>query len=93
MSFTYKVFQVVATIPKGEFLTYKEVAELAGSSEAYRAVGNIIHKNPNKQKYPCHRIIRSDRSLSKGYTFGGKEAQKKLLESEGFKFNNYHILK
>ncbi len=57
--FRAKVFSVVAKIPKGKTLSYKDVAIRAGSSHAYRAVGNILSKN-HDPKVPCHRVIRSD---------------------------------
>jgi len=61
---------VVAKIPKGKTLSYKEVARLAGSPGAFRAVGNILNKNPYpKSKVPCHRVVRSDGSVG-GYAFG-----------------------
>jgi methylated-DNA-[protein]-cysteine S-methyltransferase len=80
-SFTGKVYAVVAKIPRGSVLTYKEVARCAGSPRAYRAVGNILNKNHNP-KIPCHRVIRSDGSLG-GYNRGAK-AKKSILEKEGF---------
>jgi len=81
MSFSEKVYQVVKKIPKGKVLTYKEVAELAGSPFAYRAVGNILHKNKNKNIY-CHRVIRSDGKLG-GYN-KGKKQKALILKKEGF---------
>ncbi|OGH85632.1 MAG: hypothetical protein A2493_02070 [Candidatus Magasanikbacteria bacterium RIFOXYC12_FULL_33_11] len=66
-------------IPKGQVLTYKEVAYRAGSPRAYRAVGNILNKNydPN---IPCHRVVRSD-GKSGGYN-RGSDKKKEILESE-----------
>lgn len=57
-------------IPKGKTLTYKQVAALAGSPGAYRAVGNILNTNYDL-KIPCHRVIRSDGRLG-GYNRGAK---------------------
>ena len=57
-------------IPKGETLTYKQVATRAGSPGAYRAVGNIISTNYDPQ-IPCHRVIRSDGKMG-GYNRGIK---------------------
>ncbi|MGM5484150.1 MAG: MGMT family protein [Nanobdellota archaeon] len=91
MSFTYKVFRVISQIPAGEIMTYKEIARFAGNEKAYRAVGNIIHKNPDRKKFPCHRVVRTDLSLSEGYVFGGKKEQKRLLENEGIKFKKNKI--
>jgi len=41
LTFFEKVLQVVAKIPHGKTMSYKQVARLAGSSNACRAVGNI----------------------------------------------------
>jgi methylated-DNA-[protein]-cysteine S-methyltransferase len=57
--FAKKVYSIVKKIPKGKVLTYREVADRAGSPKASRAVGNILHKNKDP-KIPCHRVIRSD---------------------------------
>lgn len=81
MSFSEKVFAVVAKIPRGKALTYKEVAKRSGSPRAFRAVGNILNKNRDP-RIPCHRVVRSDGSAG-GYNRG---ASKKLeiLRKEGF---------
>lgn len=78
-SFMSKVFAVVAKIPKGKTMTYKEVAKKMGSPGAYRAVGNALNKNRDPN-VPCHRVIRSDGSVG-GFN-RGSEAKRKLLESE-----------
>ncbi len=80
-SFTEKVYKVVSMIPKGETLTYKEVARRAGNTDASRAVGNILNKNYDP-KIPCHRVIRSD-GKSGGYNRGAS-AKVKLLKKEGY---------
>lgn len=79
-SFQAKVFAVVRKIPKGKTLSYKQVAEKIGSPRSYRAVGNALNKNCDKQ-VPCHRVVRSDGKIG-GYNKGSgiKEA---LLKKEG----------
>ncbi len=79
-SFKDRVFSVVKKIPEGTTMTYKEVAGLADSPRASRAVGNILNSNYNPD-IPCHRVIRSDGKLG-GYDRGTKN-KLKLLISEG----------
>ena len=79
-SFTERVLETVKNIPCGSTLSYKEVAYLAGSSKAYRAVGNILNKNHNPD-IPCHRVIKSDGSFG-GYN-RGKSRKEELLKREG----------
>lgn len=80
-TFTERVYAVVARIPRGSVLTYKEVARRAGYPGAARAVGNALNKNPDTGKVPCHRVVRSD-GVPGGYARG---ASKKLsiLKKEG----------
>lgn len=77
--FSQKVLKIVAKIPKGSVLTYKEVAKKAGNPLAFRAVGNILNKNYDPA-IPCHRVIRSDGVIG-GYNRGA-EKKKKLLAEE-----------
>ncbi|PJE50514.1 MAG: hypothetical protein COV29_03845 [Candidatus Yanofskybacteria bacterium CG10_big_fil_rev_8_21_14_0_10_36_16] len=46
--FKQKVLKIVSNIPRGQTLSYKDVARLAGSPNAYRAVGSILNKNYNR---------------------------------------------
>ncbi|MHB1330673.1 MAG: MGMT family protein [Minisyncoccota bacterium] len=81
MNFKERVYKVVKAIPKGEVLTYKEVAKKAGKPLASRAVGNFMSKNIDKS-VPCHRVIRSDGKIG-GYN--GLQGQKQmLLVEEGY---------
>jgi len=80
MNFKEKVYDVARRIPRGNVLTYKQVAELAGSSKAWRAVGNILNKNKNPE-IPCHRVIGSDGKIG-GYN-GGEAKKIILLKKEG----------
>lgn len=71
-TFKERVLAVVAAIPKGRTMSYKEVAETAGSPRAFRAVGNLMNKNRDPD-IPCHRVVRSDGTPG-GYAWG--EAKK-----------------
>ena len=79
-NFGNKVLNVVRKIPSGKVLTYKKVAQLAGSPFAYRAVGNILSKNHNPS-IPCHRVIRSDGKIG-GYNRGMDNKYRILLEEK-----------
>ena len=85
-TFSESVLSIVAKIPKGKTLTYKEVARQAGNEKAARAVGNILNKyylecvKDKKSTIPCHRVICSDGKIG-GYAKGEKE-KRRLLEKE-----------
>ena len=79
--FAKKVYAVVAKIPKGKTMTYKQVAVKAGNPKAARAVGMYMMHNYNP-KIPCHRVVRSDGKAS-GYNRGGWSAKTRILKKEG----------
>lgn len=80
LDFKRMVLKITAEIPRGETLTYREVAKKAGRPRAYRAVGNILKRN-FVLRIPCHRVIRSDGRLG-GYNRGIKEKER-ILREEG----------
>ncbi len=75
-TFSEKVQDVVRKIPKGETLTYVEVARRAGNPRAARAVGNILNKNYDPE-IPCHRVVRSDGTTG-GYNRGAEKKAEML---------------
>lgn len=79
--FQKQVWTVLTKIPYGETRTYKQIAEMIGSSKAARAVGLANNRNPIMIVIPCHRVIGTNGSLV-GYA-GGLEMKEKLLMLEG----------
>jgi methylated-DNA-[protein]-cysteine S-methyltransferase len=67
-------------LPFGHTASYRAVAQLAGNPKAVRAVGGACATNPLPVVVPCHRVVRSDGSLS-GY-IGGPDAKRILLTLE-----------
>lgn len=89
MSFDEKVWVVLRKIPRGKVATYKQIAIMACSPKAFRAVGNACNKNPYSPQVPCHRVVCSSGKLG-GYAHGtAKKAR--LLRSEGIKIKNNKI--
>ena len=81
-----RIYEVVKTIPAGKIATYGQVAILAGNANLARTVGNALHANPDNSIIPCHRVVNCKGEVAEFYAFGGPEAQRKLLESEGIIF-------
>jgi methylated-DNA-[protein]-cysteine S-methyltransferase len=79
--FKEMVLRIVKDIPRGKTMTYKQVAVLAGSAGAARAVGTIMSNNFLKD-VPCHRVIKSDGTLG-NYNRGGVTKKRALLRKEG----------
>lgn len=88
MSTFEKIYEVVKTIPKGSVMTYGQVATLAGNPRWARVVGYALHSNPNPKEIPCHRVVMRDGSVAPGFVFGGPDAQRQILESEGITFTD-----
>lgn len=86
-----KVYDFLKTIPKGKVVTYGQIAEHLGNRKAARAVGNILHSNPNGEEIPCYKAVDSKGRLSEHYAFGGIEKQKERLEKEGIEVKNYRV--
>lgn len=77
-----KLYELLKEIPKGKVTTYKELAKKL-KTKGYRAVGQIVGKNPNAPQVPCHRVVRTDGGLG-GYAFGLKK-KIEILAAEGVK--------
>lgn len=58
--FHRQVLQAICDIPWGETMSYGEVAILAGSPGAARAVGTACRLTPLSIIAPVHRVIRAD---------------------------------
>ncbi len=85
-TFKEYVYKIVGEIPAGKVMTYGQVALLAGSPLAARAVGMCMSTNLDTRKVPCHRVVASNGKLT-GYAFGnGTETKKEMLVNEGVKF-------
>jgi AraC family transcriptional regulator of adaptative response/methylated-DNA-[protein]-cysteine methyltransferase len=79
-AFEWRVWQALRRIPFGQTRAYSEVARAIGRPSAMRAVARACASNPVAIVVPCHRVVKSDRSLG-GYRWG-VERKRALLESE-----------
>jgi methylated-DNA-[protein]-cysteine S-methyltransferase len=78
--FQQRVWREIARIPRGETITYAELARRAGNPAALRAAGAATGHNPISLLIPCHRVVGSDGTLT-GYA-AGLERKRKLLALE-----------
>ena len=95
-TFEERVYDLCSKVPRGKVTTYKILAEALGT-EAYRAVGNAMNKNPygilsckGKAMVPCHRVVDSKGHL-RGFAHGLKK-KAELLEKEGIKVKDNKIV-
>jgi methylated-DNA-[protein]-cysteine S-methyltransferase len=79
--FLERCAQELRAIPRGEVVTYGELAALAGSPGAARAAGSFCARNRLGLFVPCHRVVSAVGLGSYGsYGLGYK---RRLLELEG----------
>jgi AraC family transcriptional regulator of adaptative response/methylated-DNA-[protein]-cysteine methyltransferase len=79
-AFQQRVWQALREIPPGTTASYAEIAQRIGSPKSVRAVAQACGANAIAVAIPCHRVVRSDGSLS-GYRWG-VERKSALLERE-----------
>ena len=78
-----QVYDFLLTIPKGQVVTYGQIAAALGRPGAARAVGNILPNNPHPEIYPCYKVVSAEGKLAKNFGWGGALQQRLLLEADG----------
>ena len=79
--FQRAAIQTLREVPRGEVVTYGELAALAGFPGAARAAGTVCATNRFWLLVPCHRVVGAT-GLG-GYGASGTELKQRLLELEG----------
>jgi methylated-DNA-[protein]-cysteine S-methyltransferase len=79
--FQKRVWEALRQIPRGETISYGELARRIGSPRAVRAVGAAVGRNPVSIIIPCHRVVGGNGALT-GYA-GGVKRKQWLLDHEG----------
>lgn len=85
--FFERCYALVRQIPRGRVSTYGQIASMLREPRKSRFVGFAMHGSPGVAGgVPCHRVVFKDGTLAPGFAFGGPDAQRGLLESEGVGF-------
>jgi O-6-methylguanine DNA methyltransferase len=84
--FEKKVWIAAAQIGYGKVKSYMEIAELAGSPNAWRAAGTALGNNPIMLAVSCHRVIKSSGEI--GLYGGGEKMKRYLLQMEAGHINS-----
>ncbi len=79
--FQHAVADALRRIPRGEVVTYGELAALAGHPGAARAVGSFCAHNRFALIVPCHRVVGA--AGLGGYGATGLPVKRRLLALEG----------
>ena len=78
--FQIKAWRLLATVPYGSTVSYRQQALLLGDPNKARAVGAANGRNPVSIILPCHRVVGASGALT-GFA-GGLDAKRSLLEFE-----------
>jgi methylated-DNA-[protein]-cysteine S-methyltransferase len=81
--FDQRAYQVTQRIPRGETLTYGEVAARMGTPSAMRSVARAIGRNPFVVIVPCHRVLEAGGYADRMSPHGGLISKRRLLSIEG----------
>jgi O-6-methylguanine DNA methyltransferase len=78
--FQRRVWDALCAIPAGRTVTYAALARRIGEPGSARAVANACAANAIALAIPCHRVVRSDGTLS-GYRWG-EERKRAMIARE-----------
>ena len=85
------IFDFLLTVPYGKVVTYGQIAEFLGNKGLARYVGNVLHHNPDGDKYPCYKVVNASGRLAPNFIFDGPDEQKRRLEKEGIEVRDYRV--
>jgi AraC family transcriptional regulator of adaptative response/methylated-DNA-[protein]-cysteine methyltransferase len=81
-AFQERVWRKLCEIPCGKRISYTQLAMALGKPTATRAVAQACAANSIAVAIPCHRVVRTDGSLS-GYRWGVERKAKLLARERG----------
>lgn len=84
--FQKSVWNSLLKIPKGDLVSYGDVANDIGKPKASRAVGTAVGDNPISLIVPCHRVVQKSGAM--GNYGWGVPLKEKILKAENAVFTN-----
>ncbi len=81
-NFQLKVWEALLRLPPGRRVSYTQLAGLAGTPKAQRAVGSALAANAIAYLIPCHRVIRESGDSGQ-YRWGGERKAAMLAWEAG----------
>ena len=81
--FHRRVYEVALQIPRGQTMTYGEIANRLDEPGAARAVGQALGANPFAPVVPCHRVLAAGAKLGGFSAQGGLGTKLRILAIEG----------
>lgn len=84
--FYLAVYKTLLAVPKGDVVSYGDLARQCGAPKAARAVGGAMAANRIPLLIPCHRVVQSTGAI--GHYSGGLNVKSQLLLDEGVSLIN-----
>ena len=78
--FQISIWRALLHTQPGQTISYSQLAQMAGTPQAQRAVGSAMAANPIAYLIPCHRVIKKDGTL--GNYGGGIKRKQNMLNWE-----------
>jgi methylated-DNA-[protein]-cysteine S-methyltransferase len=82
-AFNVRVYTFTRGIPRGETVTYGEIAAKLKLSGAVHAVAQALARNPFVIIVPCHRVLEAGFYADRISPHGGVISKRRLLSIEG----------
>jgi methylated-DNA-protein-cysteine methyltransferase-like protein len=83
-----RIYDIVKRIPEGRVATYGQIAKLAGLPNGARQVGYALAALDSTSDAPWQRVVNAKGEISPRADPAGREdLQRRLLESEGVRFD------
>jgi methylated-DNA-protein-cysteine methyltransferase-like protein len=92
-SFNERVYALVRHIPRGNVLSYGQIAALLNQSRGARAVGWALNRLPADSDVPWQRVVNAAGRISPRGDKLDMQVQRALLEAEGVHFDEQDDLK
>lgn len=87
-----KMQKLLKLIPKGKVTTYGILAAAMDIPRGWRYVGYLLKSNPDPEKYPCYKVVRSNGEVG-GYSVPrGAEEKIRRLGKDNVTINNGRIV-
>jgi methylated-DNA-protein-cysteine methyltransferase-like protein len=86
-NFYERVYDFVRRVPRGQVVTYGQVAACLGAPRSSRAVGYALRALTAGNDVPWHRVVNHRGQISPRYPAESPMLQRLLLEDEGISFD------
>ena len=89
MRFRAAVYGLVRRVPRGQVVTYGQVAAMLRRPRAARAVGGAMKRCPDD--VPWHRVVNAQGGISRRRVASGMLTQRIRLEQEGIRLRRGRV--